>query len=64
MMMTILTLIYITSIDGQILEEDVIAIYEINNNIEYCEKYVKPAFEQTRQTPPYVIEVKAECTKQ
>tara|TARA_Y100000310_G_scaffold22311_1_gene21421 strand:+ start:2508 stop:2714 length:207 start_codon:yes stop_codon:yes gene_type:complete len=61
-MKVIFVIILITStLNGKTLQEDTIALYEINTTLEICEKYIKPAFEQKKQTPPYQLEVKTEC---
>ena len=59
--MIMLSLILITSLEGRIVQEDAAAIYELHTTIETCNMYIKPAFEQIKSTPPYKIEVKAEC---
>ena len=59
--MIMLSLILITSLEGAIVQEDAVATYELHTTIENCRMYIKPAFEQIKSTPPYKIEVKAEC---
>ena len=59
--MIMLSLILITSLEGKIVQEDAVATYELRTTIEKCNMYIKPAFEQIKSTPPYKIEVRAEC---
>ena len=59
--MILFSIILITSLEGQIVQEDAIATYELHTTLESCNMNIKPAFEQTKSTPPYKIEVKAEC---
>ena len=54
----------ITSLNGKIVQEELISTYEIQSSINICEQYIKPAFEQTRKADPYVLVIKAECVKQ
>ena len=53
----------ITSLDGRIIHEETVSVYQIKSTIEICEKYIKPAFEVIKKTPPYLLEIKAECIK-
>ncbi len=51
----------ITSISGQIIQEDMLSKYQLVTTTEICEEYIKPAFEQKRKAGHYVLEVRAEC---
>ena len=44
-----------------VLNNDFIITYELHTTLKTCNMYIKPAFEQTKSTPPYTIEVRAEC---
>ena len=61
MLKILLSIILITSLEGAIVQEDSIATYELHTTLETCNMYIKPAFEQIKSTPPYTLEVKAEC---
>ena len=54
----------VTLFDGTVVQHDPIAIYELKTTLEHCEKKIRPAFEQIKQTPPYTIKVVTECRKQ
>ena len=62
--MILFVITMITSLNGEILKEETISIYEIESSINICEQYIKPAFEQIRKADPYVLDIKAECVKQ
>ena len=59
--MIILTLVLLTLLEGELIDIEDIAAYELNTTLEVCEKYIKPAFEQTIESDVYTIKVVAEC---
>ena len=61
--MLVFTLVMLTFLDGELLDIEDIAIYELNTTLEVCEKYIKPAFEQTKEFDVYTIKIEGECMK-
>ena len=50
-----------TYLESHVVQQDTIATYELQTTLKVCTMYIKPAFEQTKATPPYNIRIKAEC---
>ena len=50
-----------TYLESHVVQQDTIATYELHTTLKVCTMYIKPAFEQTKATPPYNIRIKAEC---
>tara|TARA_Y100001963_G_scaffold101184_1_gene139202 strand:+ start:1902 stop:2102 length:201 start_codon:yes stop_codon:yes gene_type:complete len=45
-MMILFRILLITVMNGQPVDKQEIAIYEIQSTVEHCEKHIKPAFDR------------------
>ena len=44
--MILFRILLITVMNGQIVDKQEIAVYEIKSTVERCERYIKPAFDR------------------